>query len=75
MGFDFTGEYTDVVPLERIAYVMDDGRTVVTTFEEVDEAVTVTTSFDPETENSCDLQQSGWQSILDNFKHYTEKPR
>lgn len=28
--------------------------------------------FDPEKENPKELQQMGWQSILDNFKLYTE---
>jgi hypothetical protein len=32
----------------------------------------VTVTFDPETENSIDLQRQGWQAILDNFKKYTE---
>ena len=32
MGFDFEGTYTEVVPQERIAYAMEDGRTVVVDF-------------------------------------------
>ena len=28
--------------------------------------------FDAENENSLELQQGGWQAILDNFKKYTE---
>ncbi|MFN5910641.1 MAG: activator of HSP90 ATPase, partial [Bacteroidota bacterium] len=32
----------------------------------------VTIIFDPETENSIELQRNGWQAILDNFKKYTE---
>lgn len=71
-GFDFTGVYDDVVPLERISYAMDDGRKVVTTFAPSENGVEVMTSFDPEHENSRELQQSGWQAILDNFKQYTE---
>jgi hypothetical protein len=33
----------------------------------------VTVTFDPETENSIDLQREGWQAILNNFKTYAEK--
>ena len=29
-------------------------------------------TFDPETENSIELQKNGWQAILNNFKNYTE---
>ena len=29
-------------------------------------------SFDAENENSVELQQAGWQAILNNFKKYTE---
>jgi hypothetical protein len=30
-------------------------------------------TFDPETENPIELQQAGWQAILNNFKYYAEK--
>ena len=29
--------------------------------------------FEAETENPVEMQQTGWQAILDNFKAYTEK--
>jgi hypothetical protein len=29
--------------------------------------------FEPENQNSIELQEAGWQSILDNFKNYVEK--
>jgi hypothetical protein len=29
-------------------------------------------TFEAETENSIDLQKSGWQNILNNFKQYAE---
>jgi hypothetical protein len=29
-------------------------------------------TFDPETENSLELQKNGWQAILNNFKAYVE---
>ena len=28
--------------------------------------------FEPESENPVELQQAGWQEILDNFKQYVE---
>ena len=71
-GFDFTGVYTDVKEHERIAYTMGDGRKVTVSFESNGSETHITETFDPETENSEEMQRAGWQAILDNFKHYTE---
>lgn len=38
----------------------------------MDNAISVDETFDPENENSEEMQRSGWQAILDNFKKYTE---
>jgi uncharacterized protein YndB with AHSA1/START domain len=72
-SFEFTGVYTDVKQHERLAYRMEDGRTVVVEFEEQGDVVTVTETFDAESENSIELQRQGWQAILDNFKRHTEQ--
>jgi uncharacterized protein YndB with AHSA1/START domain len=72
-GFDFGGTYTDVVPHERIAYVMGDGRRVDVSFKQEGEAVRVTETFDAESENSVEMQKSGWQAILERFKKYVEE--
>jgi hypothetical protein len=32
----------------------------------------VTEQFEPENQNPEDMQQAGWQMILDNFKSYAE---
>lgn len=72
-SFGFGGEYTEVIPQERIAYVLGDERKVIITFEAHEHSVLVTETFDPETENSRELQQSGWQAILNNFKKHTEQ--
>jgi hypothetical protein len=37
-----------------------------------DGATEITVSFDPETEHPVEMQQQGWQAILNNFKSYTE---
>lgn len=71
-SFDFTGVYTAVKKHELIEYDMDDGRHVKVTFTQLPEGVKVTEAFDPENENSEEVQRSGWQSILDNFKKYVE---
>lgn len=71
-SFDFAGTYTAVKEHALIEYDMDDGRHVKTEFISTPDGVTITQTFDPETENTAELQRSGWQAILDNFKKYVE---
>jgi uncharacterized protein YndB with AHSA1/START domain len=73
-GFDFGGTYTKVVPLKQIAYTMDgkDNRKATVEFEKVWESTNIKVSFDPEKQNSIEMQREGWQAILENFKNYTE---
>jgi hypothetical protein len=56
-----------------VSYLLDDGRKVDISFELYEGQVMVIESFEAETENSEDLQRSGWQAILNNFKKYTEQ--
>ena len=72
MGFDFAGIYERVEPLKNIAYVLGDGRNVDVTFTENNGITEVSESFEAEEMNSIELQQAGWQSILDNFRKYAE---
>lgn len=71
-GFDFTGEYTDIRNNERIAYTMEDGRKVIIRFQKEGDRTEVIEEFDAENTHSEDMQRSGWQAILDNFKNYVE---
>lgn len=71
-GFDMAGTYDSIVLHKEITYTMDDGRQVRVTFVAESDAVVVTEAFDPESEHSRDLQQQGWQAILDSFKNYVE---
>ena len=71
-GFDFGGVYDDVKMHQLISYKMEDGRVVKTSFEKVENQTKVTTLFQAEMENAFDLQQGGWQAILNNFKKYVE---
>jgi len=71
-SFDFTGVYTNVTENELIEYDLDDGRHVKVAFTELPNGVEITEAFEPENEFPKDMQRSGWQAILDNFKKYTE---
>lgn len=70
--FDFEGIYDEIVKHKLIAYHIVDGREVKVEFKQVGDTTTIIETFDPESINSRELQQSGWQSILDNFKSYAE---
>lgn len=71
-GFDFEGVYDQVILHDKIAYTMSDGRKVETIFIKEGDQTKVISTFDAENENSIDMQRSGWQAILDNFKKYIE---
>lgn len=72
-GFDFSGVYDEVRLHEYISYSLDDGRIVRITFTAGGNNTEVEEVFEAESENSLELQQSGWQAILNNFKKYTEQ--
>jgi len=72
VSFDFEGIYTRVEPYKTIEYKMSDGRRVSVSFEGQNESTRVTETFEPEDQNSHELQQSGWQAILNNFKTHVE---
>lgn len=72
MGFDFGGIYDTVKTNELIEYTLGDGRKVSIEFESNGDVTMVTETFDPERENPVEMQQAGWQMILDNFKKHAE---
>ncbi len=72
-GFDFEATYNEIVDGEKFTYVMTDNRVVNAIFKDLGDKTEVTITFEAENENPVGMQQSGWQSILDNFKKYTEQ--
>jgi len=72
MGFDFGGTYDAVRENEYIAYTMDDARKVSITFSTSGGQTAITETFEAENQNPVEMQRAGWQSILDNFRRYTE---
>ena len=78
-SFDFSGTYTDIVEHQKISYVMSQditdstARTCEILFKDLGNGtVEITETFDPEQQNSAEMQQNGWQSILNNFKKAVE---
>ena len=71
MSFDFAGVYTVVEKHKQIEYDFGDRHTKVEFFQ-TPEGVRVVETFDPEKENPIEMQRTGWQAILDNFKKHVE---
>jgi uncharacterized protein YndB with AHSA1/START domain len=71
-GFDFGGTYDAVETNKYIEYTIGDGRKVKVQFTDEDNSTIVTESFEAEQMHSIEMQRTGWQAILDNFKNYVE---
>jgi uncharacterized protein YndB with AHSA1/START domain len=71
-GFDFTGEYTKLIPQQLIEYIFDE-RNVSVNFTESSDGILVKVSFDPESIHPEEQQRQGWQSILNNFAKYVSE--
>ncbi len=72
-GFDYEGIYDDIVLFEAIKYHLTDGRKVEVYFNKIDEKTTeVIQIFEPEEQNSREMQRDGWYAILNNFHKYVE---
>lgn len=72
MGFDFGGTYDEVRDHEFIAYTMGDGRKSDITFTPQGNSTVILQNFEAEDQNPLEMQQGGWQAILNNFKKYAE---
>ncbi|MFS0776824.1 SRPBCC family protein [Neobacillus sp. 3P2-tot-E-2] len=74
-GFDFGGVYDDVRLNESIAYTLEDGRKVTISFIRQGDETKVIETFDAENSNPIEMQEAGWQAILDNFKKYVNNSK
>lgn len=72
MGFDFAGVYDKVDQYKEIAYSMEDGRKVSIQFMAKGNQTIVKETFEAEQTFPAEMQQQGWQAILNNFKRYAE---
>jgi uncharacterized protein YndB with AHSA1/START domain len=71
-GFDLQGMYDVVESNTLIKYHLEDGRNVEIHFSLVEGKTSIVEKFDPENQNPHEMQQAGWQMILNNFKKYVE---
>ena len=70
--FDFMAVYNEIVPYHFIHYVIEDGRNVEIKFLDKGKQTQLNIRFEPENQNSIEMQEAGWQAILNNFKEYVE---
>jgi uncharacterized protein YndB with AHSA1/START domain len=71
-GFDIEGTYTTVEEHKKIEYTLNDGRKVRIEFIPENTGYKLSETFDPEDVNSPEIQKSGWQAIVNNFKKLVE---
>ena len=71
-GFDLKGIYDEIEMHKVIKYHLEDERKVEVYFSQYEGITTVTEHFDPENQHPHEMQQQGWQAILNNFKKYVE---
>lgn len=72
MGFDLIATIVEVREPAYLRYTLEDGRAWDLRFDAVPEGTLVTERFEAEQENPRELQQQGWQAILDRFGRYAE---
>jgi hypothetical protein len=71
-GFDLKATFLELQFPSYIASQLEDARGVEVQFIEGENGVLLKQRFEPESENPLDLQQQGWQAILNQFKFYCE---
>lgn len=71
-GFDFEGTYSLVENHKRIECILADDRTLKIDFIQEGNHCKVVEAFEAEETNPVELQQGGWQAILNNFKKHIE---
>lgn len=74
-GFDFEGRFDEINEKQNINIILADGRVWNTQFQDNGETTKVIEQFEAEDQNPIEMQQAGWQAILNNFKSYTESKK
>lgn len=75
-SFDYWGIFQEIEPKNRLKFSLGEdlgtSRYVEVIFSFNQGVTLVVEKFVPEADNPIELQQQGWQLILDNFKKYCE---
>jgi uncharacterized protein YndB with AHSA1/START domain len=68
MSFDFWGTFQKIEVQKSLGILIGDGRKMQVTFEATEVGTKVTEQFEPENQNPEDMQQAGWQMILNKLR-------
>jgi hypothetical protein len=71
-GFDHCGKYDKIINNQLIEYTVSDGRKSIIKFVPNGGTTIIIEIFEPEKENSIEMQRDFCQSILNRFKKYAE---
>lgn len=71
-GFDFHGEVLEAEVPYRLVARLGDGRNWEIEITPEGTGCRVDQWFEPESENPTELQQNGWQAILNQFQSYSD---
>ena len=71
-AFDFTGTYTEVIPLKTLAYTTSDGRSSLIRFNENEQSTIIIEEFEPDPSVPGDLQQAFCLRVLEKFRDHVE---
>lgn len=72
-SFDFWGTYQKIELGKSLEILLGDGRNMRVSIESTGTDTLITEEFEPENQNPVEMQEAGWQMILDNFKKYVEQ--
>lgn len=71
-GFYYVGKYKKIDKPSILEFILEDGRNVKVEFIPDGENTIVKEEFEAEKDTPVEIQKEGWQSILNNYKKYTE---
>jgi uncharacterized protein YndB with AHSA1/START domain len=71
-GFDFDAIINELQTFEKLSYTMLDDRKVEILMNKTVHGTYISVEFEAENENPFEMQQAGWQAILNNFKKHVE---
>ena len=73
-GFDFEARYLEIVPHQKIVYILEEeNRKVSIGFRQIKDKTYISITFEGESTYPIEDQRQGWQAILKNFKRYAER--
>lgn len=71
-GFDLEGQFDTIEAPALLTYHFNDNRRIAVRFTAKATGTLIEQDFEPESQNPRELQEQGWQAILNNFAAYCD---